>query len=66
MPATQQYNGRLKIRLLERGITQKELAHKAKMPESHVSMLLNGKFIPKAQQQFRIAEILGCGVDEIF
>lgn len=60
------YNRNLKIKILDSGKSQRELAKQIGIPESHLSMVLHGRYNLTAEQQFRIAEALGCGVDEIF
>ena len=60
------YNRNLKIKVLDSGLSQRELAKQAGIPESHFSMALHGKYNLTVKQQEKIAEILGCGVDEIF
>lgn len=66
MAVANAYNRNLKIKILDSGKSQRELAKEIGIPESHLSMVLHGRYNLTAEQQFRIAEILGCGVDEIF
>lgn len=59
-------NLRLKGKIIDVRTTQRDIATKANIPESHLSLALHGKYNLSIQQQDRIAEILGCGVNEIF
>lgn len=61
-----QYNWKLKQRMRERGITQKYLASRARISTGQMSGIVTGLAIPQPQVQDRIAQALGCGVDEIF
>jgi transcriptional regulator with XRE-family HTH domain len=66
MTAVGEYNRNLKIKILDVGISQRELAKKAGIPESHFSMALHGRYNLTVQQQDRVATILGCSTGEIF
>lgn len=66
MAAANTYNRDLKIKVLDSGLSQREIAKRAGIPESHFSMVLHGRYNLTIEQQERIAEILGCGVNEIF
>lgn len=56
----------LKIKIFERGITQRNLSKKVGVPESLLSMLVQGKYIPTDEEKEKIAEVLGCKPEEIF
>lgn len=61
-----QYNWMLKQRMRERNITQKYLAERVRISTGQMSAIVNGKRDPGPKVQTRIAQALGCGVDEIF
>jgi transcriptional regulator with XRE-family HTH domain len=61
-----QYNIALKRAIIKRGMTQDELAKKTNLPGAHISQLINGKRSVTLQKQDRIAEVLGCSVQELF
>jgi len=48
----------LKIILWERGMTQRVLAEATNIPESYVSMFINGKLIFSDEQWERINDVL--------
>lgn len=66
MTVANMYNRDLKIKILDSGLSQREVAKRVGIPESHFSMALHGRYNLMPEQQEKIAEILGCGVDEIF
>jgi len=66
MAIAQEYNLKLKNRLITIGMTQRELATKAGIPEAHMSMAVRGKYILTEQKRDRIAEILCCAVSDLF
>lgn len=66
MAIAQEYNGKLKGRLISLGMSQREIAKKAGIPEAHMSMVMHGKFNLTPQKKDRLAEILGCAVTDIF
>ena len=66
MAIVQEYNYRLKNRLISLNMPQRELAAKAGIPEAHMSMAIRGKYILTEQKRDRIAEILCCAVSDIF
>jgi transcriptional regulator with XRE-family HTH domain len=57
----------LKIRQLreEAGLSQKALAHKAKISQGKVSEYESGKSIPRLDSARRIADALGVSIDEL-
>lgn len=60
------YNRDLKIKIMDSGKSQRELAALVGIPESHLSMAIHGRYNLTVEQQQRVAEVLVCGVDEIF
>jgi DNA-binding XRE family transcriptional regulator len=56
----------LKGRIIELYGTQADFAPEIGMREDRLSRLVNGRDKPKPEQAQRIAEKLGCRVDEIF
>jgi transcriptional regulator with XRE-family HTH domain len=57
---------KLKLRLLERGLSQKQLAEKAQINRGLVSLICNGRYIPSEQQRARIAEAIQLPEDQLF
>lgn len=57
----------LKIRQLREkaGLSQKALAHKAKISQGKVSEYESGKSIPRLDSARRIADALGVSIDEL-
>ena len=55
----------LKQAMNDKGISQAELAAKIGKGKSSVSQYLSGKNIPKEDVQIRIAEVLGCTVEDL-
>ena len=49
--------------MMERGMSQTELASKIGKGKSSVNQYLSGKNVPKADVQKQIAEVLGCTVE---
>lgn len=49
----------------KRGMTQEQLANRLGIARSLISKYENGKISPTITTAFRMAEILGCGIDEI-
>lgn len=61
-----QINLKLKIKLLERNMSQKELARLAGVPEQMVSMIARGLYIPNIAQMTRIAQVLEIDPNKLF
>lgn len=59
-------NVKLKMAIFEAGLTQRELARRAGIAESFLSMAVNGSYIPNEQQKTRIANELGKSKAELF
>ena len=57
------FNHRLEHLLIERHMTQKELAHKAQVTESAMSHYIKGDRIPRSSVLARIADSLGTTSD---
>ena len=60
------YNTALKMVLICAGMTQRDLAKRAGIPEAHLSMAMHGKYNLTPQKQDRIAEVLGLPVGKLF
>lgn len=52
-------------RMRERGMTQRELADRVGMQQSHVSEYVHGITEPKVSRLLRIADALGCRPSEL-
>jgi transcriptional regulator with XRE-family HTH domain len=52
-------NTELKKILIDRGLTQRELARATGMHEVTLSLIIRGVYVPSGDQQERIARILG-------
>jgi transcriptional regulator with XRE-family HTH domain len=59
-------NLRLKMAILESGITQRQLAKKTGIHESLISMAVNGKYNFDARQKTRVAKALGRRETKLF
>jgi len=59
-------NGKLKLVLFEKGITQQELAAKTGIPCAYISQCVNGRFLLNRDQREKIAEVLGVSVTNVF
>jgi transcriptional regulator with XRE-family HTH domain len=57
---------KLRLKLLELGLTQREVARKASITESLMSLIANGRFIPDEQQKDRIAKIIALPKEDLF
>lgn len=55
----------VKVLLFEKDITQRDLSRKTGIPESILSMFINGKYILDGVQQSRIAKVLDCPVERL-
>jgi len=59
-------NVKLRNAIFEEGLTQKAVAAECGIPESVVSMIVNGKYVPDDHQKRRIAQTLGKYESELF
>lgn len=59
-------NFKLQNIILERGITQRILSDRAKVPEGYISEVIHGKRILSEQHQTSIAKALGKRREDIF
>ena len=50
---------KLKLALLKKGMTQREVAHRSGINEAIISMVANGRYLPDADQKSMIAEVIG-------
>ena len=57
-----------KIRVLRKkaGLSQNELAEKMNLGQTAISMWENGTNFPKSEMLPRLAEVLGCTIDDLF
>ncbi len=59
-------NVNLKAAIFKAGTTQRGLARKANIPESYLSLAVNGKFILNEDQKGRISTALGQAKEKLF
>ena len=59
-------NARLKTALLEEGMTQRDLARRARVSEFYISMNINGRYILSEQDKIKICAALGRSEQELF
>jgi transcriptional regulator with XRE-family HTH domain len=59
-------NSTLKMVIFEEGTTQRAVARETGIPETHISMAINGKYILDSAQRSRIARALGRKESELF
>ena len=59
-------NVTLKKILIDRGLTQRELARAAGMHEATLSQIVQGAYVPTERQQEKIARILGRERHDLF
>ena len=55
-----------RLAILENGCTQREVATKAGIHESIISLIVNGRYVPDERQRRNIAIALGRYEDELF
>lgn len=60
------YNLRLKAKIVDSGLKIKWIAKKVGLDPSILSGIINGYRIPTEAQAKKIAECLGCAVEDIF
>ena len=56
----------LKVKILERNLSQKQLAQTLQLNPGTLSLIISGQQVPKPVLQKRIAEVLNCETEEIF
>jgi transcriptional regulator with XRE-family HTH domain len=59
-------NFSLKIKILEAGLSQFELARTLGISACHLSKIVNGWVTPPDDLQSRIAEAIGCSPSDVF
>jgi transcriptional regulator with XRE-family HTH domain len=59
-------NVQLKAAIFDSGLTQSQLAKRARVPEMYVSLAVNGKYNLNAAQRKKIARALGRQEAELF
>jgi transcriptional regulator with XRE-family HTH domain len=57
---------KLRLKLLQSGITQKELAARAAISTGYISLIVTGRLLPNPEQKKRIAAILGVKVTQLW
>ncbi|MDB4442245.1 helix-turn-helix domain-containing protein [bacterium] len=57
---------KLKIAILERNITQRELARKAGIHESIISLIATGRYIPDGRQKELISNVVEVEPENLF
>ena len=57
---------RLKIRILEEGLTQREVSRRSGIDEAILSLISNGKYLPDRLQRVKIAEAMREPEGELF
>jgi len=57
---------KLKLVLLEKKMTQREVAHRTGLNEATVSMIANGRYLPDENQRSMISEVVGEDQEELF
>ena len=59
-------NRRLKIKILESGLSQVEVADAVRLSETKFSRIVRGRVHPSEAEKKKIARILKCEVSDIF
>jgi len=59
-------NKKLKIKLIEKDISQKEISRKTDIAENYLSSIINGRYLPSDEQKQKIAHALNCNPKDIF
>lgn len=57
---------RLKLRILEEGLTQREVSRRSGIDEAILSLISNGKYIPDRLQRVKIADAMSKRESELF
>jgi transcriptional regulator with XRE-family HTH domain len=57
---------KFKLKLLEKGLTQREVAWRAGITEGLMSLIVNGRFNPDEQQMEKIAKAIELPKNELF
>lgn len=57
---------KLKLRIVEKGILQKDLAERLGVSPQRLSMWVKGEANPRAEMMFRIARELECSIEDIW
>ena len=59
-------NIRIKVVLMKKGLTQRDLAFGTAMAESKISSIIKGYQVPTSQMKKAIAQFLGMRIEHIF
>jgi len=65
MDFAQQLGRRIRRARAERGMTQSDLAHGARVGANYIPRLERGELVPSVEAAFRIARALGLSLDEM-
>ena len=65
MDFAQQLGRRTRRARLERGMTQSELAHAARVGANYIPRLERGELVPSVEAAYRIARALGVSLDDM-
>ena len=57
---------KLKLEILGRGLTQRQVARRAEIDEATMSMITTGKLLPTSLQKKKIADALDRTVNDLF
>jgi transcriptional regulator with XRE-family HTH domain len=57
---------KLKLAILNSGLTQREVVRRSRLDEGLISLIANGRYIPDAVQRARIAEALRKPESDLF
>lgn len=56
----------MRMKLLEKGLSQREVAQRAGMTEGLMSLIVSGRYLPDHQQRKRIADAIQVPEKELF
>jgi len=56
----------LKKMILEKGLSQNKVAQAARVPQSSMSLIVNGRLIPCPAWRIRLAEVMGVTEEVLF
>jgi putative transcriptional regulator len=61
-----EYENRLRVARIEKGLTQEQLAEMAGVTRQTIGLIEAGKYNPTLKLCLKLAEITGKGLDELF
>ena len=59
-------NSKLKVKLWEKGVSQRTLSEETEIPRAYISLGINGRYLFDEMQRNKIAKALGVQLNEIF